>query len=349
MSTCETDVLIIGGGPGGTAAAITCAQAGRRVTLIEQADFPRVAPGETLHPGIEPLLQRLGVWEAVLAAGFLRHTGHWVQWDGPPHFAAFGADASGSWQGFQAWRARFDELLLQRALAVGCTVVQPCRALRPLVEAARVVGLQTTCGEFTARFVIDAGGRSHWLARQLSLPIQHYSRRLFARYGYVTGTGQSRYEAPCLTLDEEGWTWTAQVQPTIYQWTRMLFASRVPAAAWVPAEFQHLSPLSPSQGADVTWRKVEPLAGPGYFLIGDAAAVLDPTASHGVLRAIMSGMMAGHSISQLETSAPATARHAVAQQYNQWLSDWFLHDVTKLKELYTPLRQRPWHTRANAL
>jgi hypothetical protein len=45
-----------------------------------------------LHPGVEPLLGRLGVADEVLAAGFLRHEGHWVTWAGPRRFAAFGRD-----------------------------------------------------------------------------------------------------------------------------------------------------------------------------------------------------------------------------------------------------------------
>jgi flavin-dependent dehydrogenase len=50
------------------------------------------------------------------------------------------------------------------------------------------------------------------------------------------------------------------------------------------------------RGADVTWRIISPAAGPGFFLVGDAVAVLDPASSHGVLKALMTGMMAAHLI-----------------------------------------------------
>lgn len=102
------DVLIIGSGPAGSAAAIACAQRGLQVVLIERELFPRSHPGETLHPGVEPLLKQLGAIEPVLAAGFLRHTGNWVQWEAQKHFVPFGEDDSGAWLGFQAWRADFD-------------------------------------------------------------------------------------------------------------------------------------------------------------------------------------------------------------------------------------------------
>src|SRR5262245_43905623 len=103
------DVIVVGGGPAGAAAAITARNAGLRVTLIERDAEPRLRPGEALHPGIEPLLARLGVLDAVLAADFLRHEGYWVTWGAEEsHFVAFGSDASGLWRGFQAWRPTFD-------------------------------------------------------------------------------------------------------------------------------------------------------------------------------------------------------------------------------------------------
>src|SRR4051794_14939496 len=97
-----SDVLVIGGGPAGTAAAITCAHAGLSVSLIEGIDFPRHRPGETLHPGVEPLLECLGAAGAVRSAGFLRHPGVWVQQSGRAEFQPYGADANGPWLGFQA-------------------------------------------------------------------------------------------------------------------------------------------------------------------------------------------------------------------------------------------------------
>jgi flavin-dependent dehydrogenase len=91
--------------------------------------------------------------------------------------------------------------------------------------------------------------------------------------------------------------------------------------------------MGKSQVADVTWRQVEVAAGPGYFLIGDAASVVDPASSHGVLKAIMSGMMAGHLI-KLMLEDPHREREAV-QEYCRWIQSWFFNDTEKLKQLYT--------------
>ena len=104
----DTDVLILGGGPAGSAAAITAANAGLRVTLIEREEFPRSVPGESVHPGIQPLLKQLGVETSVLKADFLRFPGHIVRRNGIEQFIPFGEDEQGQWLGFQLWRATFD-------------------------------------------------------------------------------------------------------------------------------------------------------------------------------------------------------------------------------------------------
>src|SRR5262249_45962226 len=100
-----------------------------------------------------------------------------------------------------------------------------------------------------------------------------------------------------------------------------------------------LRPLGPTCGAEVTWRKAHAPAGPGYFLVGDAAAVLDPASSHGVLKALMSGMMAAHLLGQVfRRCCPPTA---AADAYHGWLWDWFEHDVQKLQQLYAFLNPVP--------
>lgn len=89
--------------------------------------------------------------------------------------------------------------------------------------------------------------------------------------------------------------------------------------------------------ADVTWRIADRPAGLGYFLIGDSAAVLDPASSHGVLKAIMSGMMAAHLM--IQAVKVASLEPKIIQEYCHWVQDWFHHDLQKLKQFYALL---PW-------
>jgi flavin-dependent dehydrogenase len=111
------------------------------------------------------------------------------------------------------------------------------------------------------------------------------------------------------------------VQPGLYQWTRLRFGGG-PSAA--PAG----EPAGKTRSTDVTWRFVPRCAGPGYFLVGDAAAVLDPASSHGVLRALMTGMRAG----QLAAAGGGAAA------YCGWLREWVKHDIDALSALYASLQ-----------
>jgi flavin-dependent dehydrogenase len=86
------------------------------------------------------------------------------------------------------------------------------------------------------------------------------------------------------------------------------------------------------RAADVTWRIANPPAGSGYFLVGDAASVLDPASSRGILKAIMSGMMAAHLIIKMAEHQVEGA--VAAQNYSNWVQSWFEHDTKRLREMY---------------
>lgn len=339
----DTDVLVLGGGPAGCAAALTAAERGLRVTLLEAEHLPRDRPGETLHPGVEPLLRELGVADAVAAAGFERHEGHWVAWGGPPRFAAFGADGSGPWRGLQARRAEFDALLVGRASAVGVQVHTGRRARAVVLDGGRVAGVLTEDGAVRASTVVDATGAGGFLARRLGLGPVRYSPPLVARYGYREGRCTVRDQAPSLVADPDGWTWTARTGPGLYAWTRLWRpGTRVPHD-WLPAEFRALRRRGRDRGADVGWRSVARAAGPGWYVVGDAAAVLDPASSHGVLRALMSGMLAAHAIGR--TAAGELSVDRAQAGYRSWLEDWVAHDLRALRDLYARLRWPVWPPR----
>ena len=333
----QNDLVVIGAGPAGTAAAITAAKAGLCVTIVERSAFPRHRPGETLHPGIEPLLRQLGVWETVEQQGFLRHAGMQVRSNGHTRLAKFGSDANGQWLGLQAWRAEFDQLLLQRARELGVRIRQPCAVASAILRDGRVVGVESDQGRILADFTIDAAGSRHWLANELHLPMQMASPKLVARYGYVEGDFAEAHDAPILIADDNGWTWMARVRERTYQWTRLALChgsenvSR-PSADESPIELRSLTPTGHTCGADVTWRCVSAPAGPGYFLCGDAAAVLDPASSHGVLKGVMSGIYAGHLIEQVKSFSKS--EDEAATEYSDWLTRWFRHDVEALQKHY---------------
>jgi len=327
------DVLIIGGGPAGAATAILCARFGLDVAIIEREQCPHERPGEILHPGIEPLLFQLDVWDDFKIAGFLRHSGTYVKWEKNLRFEHFGQDDKGSWMGFQVWRPDFDTVLLNHAKDLGVEIIRPCNALRLIIEKNRIVGIETSKEKLHSSFVIDCAGSQHWIAKQLGIDVQTYSPRLLAHFGYMKGNCEIRNDNPSIHADKQGWIWTAKIRPNLYQWVRLSFENISIEKNWVPEEFNELEKRGGMRGEDVTWRIVSKPAGPGYFITGDACSVLDPASSHGVLKAMMSGMMAAHMISKI-TNDESLEKFAI-QEYSRWIKEWFLHDVKRLKELYS--------------
>lgn len=322
-------VVIIGGGPSGAAAALMLLDAQIPVTIVEQKPFPRFRPGETLHPGVEPLLTRLGVAHQLQSAGYVRHLGVWSGWGGAMQFVPYGTDTNGPWRGYQAIRADFDQRLLGSARSRGAQILAGKVSGVLLNASHEVAGVMTSDGPVRATYVIDCSGGAHTLARQLHIPIVWYSPQLVARFGYVSG----RFDGPTPSIcaDQYGWTWIAEVAPNCFQWTRVTEAQNRPDSAWRPQGLRGFEG-EPSRGADVTWRIAKSLAGPGYFLAGDSAAVLDPSSSHGVLRAIMSGMMAAHlAVRHLCDGADA---QDCAAAYQDWLTSWFQHDVETMNSAY---------------
>src|SRR5579871_1367154 len=65
----ECDVLVVGGGPGGSTVAAQLASMGRDVVILEKARHPRFHIGESLLPANLPLFEQLGVADDVRRIG----------------------------------------------------------------------------------------------------------------------------------------------------------------------------------------------------------------------------------------------------------------------------------------
>src|SRR5271157_5355464 len=73
-------VCVVGAGPAGSVFAARMAQLGHEVRLIEQARFPRSRLGESLNPGVEPLLKSARLETALDAQALTRVRNVWVNW-----------------------------------------------------------------------------------------------------------------------------------------------------------------------------------------------------------------------------------------------------------------------------
>jgi flavin-dependent dehydrogenase len=334
----DIEVVVLGGGPAGAAAAITAAQAGLRAVLVYEPDLSRKLVSDAVHPGVEPLLTKLGVAGCIEQQDFPRYAGHWVTWDSGPKFVPFGSDHRGPWLGWHLWRPSFDDVLRAHARTLNVELREE-RCIDVIVERGRVSGVRTTHGEIRSQFLIDATGRGRFLSRRLGLGDLFASPRLRANFGLAQGKNPTGDPGPAFTVSSDGWKWVACVRPHLYSWIRLTWSSSLIRINPIPTEFSGLRALAPARGADVTWRLVKEPAGDGYFIVGDAAVTVDPACSHGVLRALMTGIMGGFASAKVLRSAvsPGIAAH----NYTDWLSKWFDDDVGQLRNLYARAPKPP--------
>jgi flavin-dependent dehydrogenase len=290
------DVAVIGGGPAGATIATRLAQMGHRVCLVERSQFPRRRLGESLTPGVLPLLETTGARGLVESAGFpsARHVD--VDWGAGASRREMPAGAGG----LLVDRGRFDALLLDHARAAGVDVLQPALARVPeRRDGAWRIPVDAEDGrvELTARFVAFAGGRS---PRPRALRTGRPTLALHAWW-----TGGRLPDAPRIVAGYEGWSWGVPIPDGTYD--TLVFVDQAAAADGprepVAQRFHRLVRASglldgceaprltgPVRAAIATpWLEADCVA-PDSIRVGDAALALDPLSSSGVQKALQSAV-----------------------------------------------------------
>ena len=211
------DVIIVGGGPGGSTAGSILAKGGKRVLILEREKFPRFHIGESLIPFGNDVFREIGVWDKMKEAGFMPKLGaEFVLGNGRAKievlFARYLLARYG--QTFQVERAKFDQLLLENAQEAGCEVWQEAKVASACEEAEQMVVTCQHGGEtktLTARYVVDASGRDAFLGKQFKLEKTDLGLpKKFATFAHFTGVVRNPPPADghiSIVRLEFGWFW----------------------------------------------------------------------------------------------------------------------------------------------
>ena len=359
----QADVVVIGGGPGGSTAAAMLARKGWRVLLFERERFPRHHVGESLLPASLPVLEELGVLPAVQAAGFLPKWGATMVWgkDDKPWSWYFRETNPNNPHAYQVWRPVFDQLLLENSRACGVEAHEGHQVVEVLYEDGQAVGVRYRSGAgedgtVRARFVVDASGQTALLGRRLGLRRWDPFFRNLAVYGYVTGA--DRLPAPDETnifieAHPHGWSWMI---PLHTGWTsvgavldshhgqvrlskgelREAFLQQVAEAPHTARLLRDAELVSGPQVVKDWSYTSERLVGDGYVLVGDAACFVDPLFSSGVHLALMSGVLAAAYVSTALKDPGMAA--AAGQVYAELYGKEYRHFRTMAQLFYSSNR-----------
>ena len=304
------DVVIAGGGPAGSTAAILLARAGFSVCVLEKDRHPRFHIGESILPRTTPLLRELGLEEAVLGLTHLPKFGAEFGF-GNDHTTRKFSFTDGLVPGFPVFnieRSAFDKLLLDKAREAGAEVYEerPVKSVTRLAE--NDVEVETAEGPVRARLLLDASGHGTLVGRALNLRQNFDDPELqkvayFQHFDNVERPAGKESGHPGIFMCAEGWFWViglSETKTSVGFVTRPSFVRtlNIPpaqllqwAVARCPVVRHRMRDATGSAEnivlADFSYR-CRPYAGPGYFMIGDAACFLDPIFSTGVTLAMMS-------------------------------------------------------------
>jgi flavin-dependent dehydrogenase len=302
------DIAVVGAGPAGAATARRLSQRGCRVALLERSRFDTPRVGESLAPGVQPLLAELGVWSQFLDLRPLPSYGTRSVW-GDSKAEEHSHLLTPYLCGWHVDRLAFDCMLADSAAQAGARLRLGVRVLRcapspngGVILHVGEVNDSSRFDEIRADFVVDASGRGGAVARSFGSRYATFDRLVGIGAQFADVLAGSR----CYTLVEttpDGWWYSAPVAAdrsvamlmtdgdlstarrvkAWSQWRAALQRAKLMVARvgdgnpyWGPRIFSAASRrLLRADGDRARW-----------LAVGDAALAVDPVSGSGVVRAL---------------------------------------------------------------
>jgi flavin-dependent dehydrogenase len=313
FTTTSPDVLVIGGGPAGSAVSVLLADRGHDVVMLEKARHPRFHIGESLLPMNMPLFDRLGIRQEVEAIGIHKYGAEFVSpWhDHTSHFFFAEAMDKSFPYAMHVRRSEFDELLFRHAATRGVRTFEGHRVTHvDMGDGERaLVKVQTDDGneaEWRPRFVIDASGRDTVLSKQFGVKLRSKEHASAAIFGHFTNAvrqpGRNEGNISLFWFDH-GWFWFiplldgttsigAVASPAYFRRRKTDLSSflmeTIALAPKLAARLKDAKLVEPATATGNYAYNAKYCRGDRFIMIGDAFAFIDPMFSSGVYLAMNS-------------------------------------------------------------
>lgn len=329
------DVAVIGSGPAGCAAAITCVQHGLTTVLISDLSTVRKkgAPSESIHPGVITLLTTLKADASLNLSSRGTYEGIEIE----NSVSLFPMENDSLLLGHHLDRETFDSSLLDASKSQGVIHISG-KVSKLLLQDNAIIGFVLEEGQsFITKYVIDGTGRKRFSGKKLGFLEKFYSPPLFSWTGTSTNIETNHYlfksKNTKFIPEVNGWTWIAPEQLGNCSWTRLSIKGQ---KNYMPPKCLHAYPISGSiKTNNVRWRLFRPLYKEGIILCGDAAGVLDPAAGQGILNALYSGLIAGQTAHKCISNPDMENKYL--SEYDFWYSELYEEKVVMLKKHYEQL------------
>lgn len=322
-STPIVGVAIVGGGPAGSALALSLCDAGIDVALIERSTYESVRAGEHLIAEAKPLLARLAVGDGISNSGFCTTCPVIRSAWGEPALADRDAILNAYGEGFLLARPAFDLWLAEQAEARGAKFLRKT-SLSGLnrIDGGWKLALNREGRSLSleCRIVVDATGRSAKVGRLLGCTDIAYDR-LIGIIGYGESDGHRSADAHDIIVEasRDGWWYSSRLHDGRLVTTWMTDADILAESNLSPADFflQRLShsthtnervraqgPLREFHVRSACSRRLDRICGDRWLAVGDAAMSWDPLSSSGIYNSLDTGVRSAEAIRQYLQNVP---------------------------------------------